>query len=167
MVLDDASAQQGTESLESHVIRRWEAVARSRRVAHLQSRAYKRAVTLHMWLFMTIGTWLFTKLRGELVGSDAQGNRYYQDKRLIPGRRRKRWVMYNGVPEATRVPPDWYGWLHHTTDKVPPPGGLPRQVWEKPHVPNTTGTDQAFRPPGHTLGVGEKPKPSYEAWRPS
>ena len=116
---------------------------------------------------MILGTWLFTKLRGELVGSDAQGNRYYQDKRLIAGRRRKRWVMYNGVPEATRVPPDWYSWLHHTTDKVPPPGGLPRQAWEKPHVPNTTGTDQAFRPPGHTLGVGEKPKPPYEAWRPS
>ena len=115
---------------------------------------------------MILGTWLFTKLRGELVGTDAQGNRYYQHKRAIPGRRRKRWVMYNGEPEATRVPPDWYSWLHHTTDKVPPPEGMPRQAWEKPHVPNTTGTAQAFRPPGHTLGVGEKPKPPYEAWRP-
>jgi hypothetical protein len=30
---------------------------------------------------MTFGTWLFTKMRGELVGTDEQGNRYFQDKR--------------------------------------------------------------------------------------
>ena len=54
---------------------------------------------------MTFGTWLFTKMRGELVGSDDQGNRYYQDRRVIPGRRRKRWVIYNGEAEASRVPP--------------------------------------------------------------
>ena len=55
---------------------------------------------------MTLGTWLFTKLRGESVGADDQGNRYYQDKRATPGRRRKRWVIYQGEPEASRVPPD-------------------------------------------------------------
>ena len=69
---------------------------------------------------MTIGTWLFTKMRGELVGTDAEGNRYFQDKRIIPGRRRKRWVMYNGVAEASRVPAEWHGWLHYTTNAVPP-----------------------------------------------
>ena len=58
---------------------------------------------------MTFGTWLFTKMRGELVGTDDQGNRYYQDRRVIPGRRRKRWVIYNGEAEASRVPPDWHG----------------------------------------------------------
>ena len=69
---------------------------------------------------MTLGTWLFTKMRGERVGTDAEGNLYYQDKRAIAGRRRKRWVMYNGVVEASRVPPEWHGWLHYTTDVVPP-----------------------------------------------
>ncbi len=53
---------------------------------------------------MIIGTWLFTKMRGELVGTDAEGNRYFQDKRIVAGMRRKRWVMYNGVAEASRVP---------------------------------------------------------------
>ena len=72
---------------------------------------------------MTLGTWLFTKMRGERVGTDAEGNHYYQDKRVIAGRRRKRWVMYNGVVEASRVPPEWNGWLHYTTDVVPPAGG--------------------------------------------
>ena len=101
---------------------------------------------------MTLGTWLFTKMRGEPVGTDAEGNHYYQDKRVIAGRRRRRWVMYNGVVEASRVPPEWDGWLHYTTDVVPPP--------------TLTGTDHAYRPPGHTLVIGDKPKPPYEAWRP-
>lgn len=117
---------------------------------------------------MTFGTWLFTKMRGELVGTDAEGNRYYQDKKTIAGLRRKRWVIYNGEAEASRVPPDWHGWLHHTTDTLPPAGGLPRQKWQKDHQRNFSGTDQAYRPPGSTLSsAADKPKPHYEAWRPS
>ena len=117
--------------------------------------------------FMTFGTWLFTKLRGELVGTDGEGNRYYQDKRPVEGRRRRRWVIYERQPEASRVPPDWHGWLHYTTDAPPPPGGLARNAWQKDHVPNFSGTDLAYRPPGHTLSTtGDKPKPAYEAWRP-
>jgi len=116
---------------------------------------------------MTFGTWLFTKMRGELVGSDAQGNRYFQDKRPVEGQRRKRWVMYNGDVEASRVPPDWHGWLHHTTDTPPPAGGLPRKSWQKDHLRNLSGTDLAYRPPGSTLVTSsDKPKPPYEAWRP-
>ena len=74
---------------------------------------------------MIIGTWLFTKMRGELVGTDAEGNRYFQDKRIVPGTRRKRWVMYNGVAEASRIPPEWHGWLHYMLAEPPPAGGLP------------------------------------------
>ena len=117
---------------------------------------------------MILGTWLFTKMRGELVGTDAEGNRYFQDKRIIAGRRRKRWVMYNGEAEASRVPPDWHGWLHHTNDTIPPKGGQPRKDWQKDHVRNLSGTDLAYRPPGSTLvNSVDKPKPAYEAWRPS
>ena len=115
---------------------------------------------------MTFGTWLFTKMRGESVGTDTEGNRYYQDKRIVAGRRRKRWVIYNGEAEASRVPPDWHGWLHHTTNAPPPQGGLPRRKWQKDHLRNVSGTDLAYRPAGHTLSNGEKPKAAYEAWRP-
>jgi NADH:ubiquinone oxidoreductase subunit len=117
---------------------------------------------------MTFGTWLFTKMRGDLVGTDADGNRYFQDKRVIAGRRRKRWVMYNGDVEASRVPPDWYGWLHHTTETPPPAGGLPRRPWQKEHLPNLSGTEYAYHPPGSSLieSRDSKPKPPYEAWRP-
>src|ERR1700694_320489 len=100
---------------------------------------------------MPLGTWLFTKMRGAFVGSDAEGNRYFQDRRVVAGRRRKRWVIYNGEAEASRVPPDWHGWLHNTTNTPPPAGGMPRQKWQKDHERNLTGTGQAYRPPGHTL----------------
>ncbi len=116
---------------------------------------------------MTFGTWLFTKMRGELVGTDEQGNRYFQDKRITPGPRRKRWVIYNGEAEASRVPPDWHGWLHYTTDTPPPAGGLPRKPWQRDHLPNLTGTPNAYHPPGSAVATSErKPKPHYEAWRP-
>src|SRR3546814_14226864 len=67
----------------------------------------------------TIGTLLFTWLRGELVGRDGQGNRYYRAKgggrtHRDSLRREQRRVIYEGEVEASRVPPEWHGWLHHT-----------------------------------------------------
>jgi NADH:ubiquinone oxidoreductase subunit len=118
---------------------------------------------------MTIGTRLFTWLRGELVGSDDQGNRYFQEKKPVAGRKTRRWVMYNGVAEASRVPPDWHGWLHYTVDVPPPAGGLPKKPWQKPHQANLTGTLAAYRPPGDILNVGQRDKATgdYEPWQPS
>jgi len=118
---------------------------------------------------MTLGTRLFTWLRGELVGTDAEGNRYYRDRKAQPGARARRWVLYNGVAEASRVPPEWHGWLHHRTDQPPPPEGRPKRPWQKPHVPNLTGTAAAYRPPGHMLKGGKRPPATgdYEPWRPA
>ncbi len=76
----------------------------------------------------TLGTRLLTWLRGELVGTDTYGNRYYRLKgdkprRLGGGRfsRERRWVIYNGEPEGSKVPPEWHAWLHHTVNEVPQP----------------------------------------------
>ena len=116
---------------------------------------------------MSIGTRVHTWLFGEFVGTDEFGNRYYRDKRTKGQKRERRWVLYNGEVEASRVPPDWHGWLHHTTDTPPPQGGFPRKSWQKDHVRNLSGTALAYRPPGSTLSSGgDKPKPPYEAWRP-
>ena len=109
---------------------------------------------------MILGTWLFTKMRGELVGTDAEGNRYFQDKRLVPGMRRKRWVMYNGVAEASRVPPEWHGWLHGSFDGVPESNLPPPRIWEAEYSPNATGTAKAHRPHRDLQDT------AYEAWSP-
>jgi NADH:ubiquinone oxidoreductase subunit len=116
----------------------------------------------------TIGTRLFTWLKGELVGTDAYGNRYYRERGVPEGRWRRRWVLYKGVPEASKVPPDWHAWLHRTIEAPPSEKPLPGQRWEKPHVPNLTGTRAAYLPQGHVLRTGQHAPATgdYEAWQP-
>ncbi|HEU0223041.1 MAG TPA: NADH:ubiquinone oxidoreductase subunit NDUFA12 [Paracoccaceae bacterium] len=113
------------------------------------------------WNGETFGTWLFTRRRGQPVGEDTEGNRFYQTP---DGRRR--WVVYNGVAEASRVSPDWHGWLHHTYDKPPTEAPLHRKSWEKPHLPNLTGTEEAYHPPGSILVEKPARRADYEAWVP-
>lgn len=115
------------------------------------------------WNDYTLGTKLFTACKGELVGSDEQGNRYYRERKGA-----RRWVVYNGEVEASRIPPDWHAWLHHTVDAPPTERPLPRKVWEKDHLPNLTGTPGAYLPPGSLAERGQRSRASgdYEAWRP-
>ncbi len=117
---------------------------------------------------MTLGTRLFTLMRGELVGTDSAGNKYYKDRRRPAGRRERRWVIYNGAAEASTVTADWHGWLHHWTDVTGDERGSSKPAWQKDHVPNLTGTEAAYRPPGHVLKEGRRDKATgdYEAWRP-
>jgi len=110
------------------------------------------------WSGQTFGTQLWTWRFGELVGQDEQGNRYYRTK----GRKidptlgfERRWVVYNGYAEATRVPPSWHGWLHHTVDTLPTDENYKAREWQKPHLPNMTGTPDAYRPSGSTLSTGQ------------
>jgi NADH:ubiquinone oxidoreductase subunit len=117
---------------------------------------------------MTIWTRLFTWLHGDLVGTDQFGNRYYLDKRTRGQKRERRWVVYNGEAEASKVPPEWHAWLHRTT-VAPPTGQSPRRPWQKEHQPNLTGTGLAYRPQGHQLRGGHRAKATgdYEPWTPS
>ncbi len=108
--------------------------------------------------------------RAKKIGVDPSGNKYYQTKPRSGYKHNRRWVIYKGTPEATKVPPEWHGWLHHQTDIIPDTNEASfRRVWQKPHKPNLTGTDQAYRPPGHILSGGKREKATgdYEAWVPS
>jgi NADH:ubiquinone oxidoreductase subunit len=116
---------------------------------------------------MNIVTWLFTKLHGRQVGTDAAGNIYYTEHRLRPGTlRARRWVVYAGAPEASDVPPEWHAWLHYTTDAPLPVDS--RRPWQKPHLPNLTGTPLSYRPPGSDYEGGRRERATgdYEAWTP-
>ncbi|KAF0221484.1 MAG: hypothetical protein FD176_3193 [Rhodospirillaceae bacterium] len=112
------------------------------------------------------GTLLFTWLKGKLVGTDTAGNRYYIERGKPAGRRPRRWVIYNGVTEASAVPAEWHAWLHHTVDA--PLTDSARREWQKPHQLNTTGTRDAYLPPGHDLRGGQRERAAgdYEAWQP-
>jgi NADH:ubiquinone oxidoreductase subunit len=122
---------------------------------------------------INLGTRLYTWLRGVEVGRDQCGNRYYRARKggrvhRDSLRHESRWVIYEGDVEASRVPPEWHAWLHHTTDEIPDEATLRKYDWQRDHQPNLTGTDGAYRPPGSILkgGVRAKGTGDYEPWRP-
>ncbi|GHE03509.1 NADH:ubiquinone oxidoreductase subunit NDUFA12 [Allgaiera indica] len=119
----------------------------------------KRLVT--WWNSQTMGTQLFTWRKGQKVGEDGEGNVFYQ---TADGKRR--WVIYNGEAEASRIPPEWHGWLHHTWDQPPTETPVLRKPWEKPHQENLTGTPLAYVPPGSLRRPQPAQRSDYEAWRP-
>lgn len=113
------------------------------------------------WNSETWNTQFWTWRHGNKVGEDEQGNVFYQTK---DGKRR--WVIYNGEAEASRVSPEWHGWLHHTWDEPPTKAPLPHRSWEKPHLPNLTGTAQAYHPEGSLYRAEPAKRNDYDAWQP-
>jgi NADH:ubiquinone oxidoreductase subunit len=118
------------------------------------------------WNGQTLGTRFDTWRKGAFVGSDETGNRYYREKKKPAGRRERRWVIYNGLAEPSRIPPGWHAWMHYRSDE--PPGPYVPREWEKPHEPNLTGTALAYRPPGSVLNPRPRTPggPDYEPWKP-
>jgi len=72
-----------------------------------------------------------------------------------------------GLRDASKVSPDWHGWLHHTFDEPPTTAPLKRRPWEKdyqqPHRHRL-----AWRPKGSIARGGERQKASgdYQPWTP-
>ena len=119
----------------------------------------KRAVT--WWNGQTLNTQLWTWRNGVKVGEDSQGNVFYETKD-----KSRRWVIYNGEAEASRVDPDWHGWLHHTWQQPPTDKPLSHKEWQKPHQENLTGTALAYAPKGSIRRSEPEPRSDYEAWTP-
>jgi len=116
-----------------------------------------------------LGTILFTWVRGELVGTDEFSNRYYRARSQKRRGRERRWVLYKGLKEASKVPPEWHAWLHHTAPQPLTESAAQARPWQKGHMANPTGTAAAYMPPGHDLRGGRH-SPStgdYEPWTPA
>lgn len=117
-------------------------------------------------------TWsnrIYTSFRGRHVGSDAEGNRYYVQTRGVgPLGVPRRWVIYKNGAEASKISPDWHGWMHYTTDTPPTQEEYRPRPWQKAHVENMTGTAQAYHPPGSIVGASKRSRASgdYKAWQP-
>ena len=120
------------------------------------------------WDGATIGTMLHTARKGEHVGTDAQGNKYYRQKGK-DGQRERRWVIYSGPNDASNVPAEWHGWLHGADTTEIPESYLPApKIWEADYTPNATGTAAAYRPAGALERGGKRAAATgdYEAWSP-
>lgn len=94
---------------------------------------------------------LKTKFIGKEVGSDALGNRFYHHKKNS----KKRWVIYKGLNDATKISPQWHGWIHGFLD-------TPVDIEANFYKPNLTGTLQAHNPDITTF----LPKKKIHSWTP-
>lgn len=116
------------------------------------------------WNGASWGTAIFSHRNGREAGRDSAGNVYFLHRK-DPSRR---WVIYNGDNDASRVPPDWQLWLRGTIDDVPSKTLPEARRFQRPPTANLTGTLAAFRPDG-ALGSG-KVRPAstgdYEPWIP-
>ena len=131
------------------------------------------------WDGATFGTMLHSAMSGEKVGTDAQGNAYFRAKKRAANGgpfdgRERRWVIYNGANDASRVPAEWHNWLHGRFADLPDGGGVPEsnlpppRIWEVDYTPNATGTVAAYRPQGALERGGQRASATgdYDAWSP-
>ena len=107
------------------------------------------------WNQDTIGTRLYTIFFGKFVGKDEFGNRYYQSKKG------KRWVIYYEEIDASKIPVEWYSWIHFTSNKIEKNHNFAKYNWQKPHKPNLTGTDAAYYPNKNKNATEKK----YRSWK--
>ena len=108
------------------------------------------------WNQDTFGTRLKTIFYGKLVGTDELGNKYYQSKKG------KRWVIYANEIDASKIPVEWYSWIHFMPNKIENIHKLEKHNWQKPHQANLTGTDSAYYPNKNNKNATEK---KYKSWK--
>ena len=108
------------------------------------------------WNRQTLGTRIFTTFFGKFVGKDEYGNKYYESKK---GRR---WVIYSGEVEASKIPNEWYSWIHFMKNKIENTHELKKYDWQKPHQSNQTGTKAAYYPNKNKDNAINK---KYKTWK--
>ena len=116
-----------------------------------------------------ISLYLYTIFRGNLVGKDQDGNKYYTSDISHGIKKEKRWVLYKNEDDPTSIEPMWHSWLQHVVKNVPNLKTKKNFYWQKKISPNQTGTEKAYFPPGHTLNRERKIKKikNYESWMPN
>ena len=107
------------------------------------------------WNQDTFGTRLNTIIFGKYVGKDSFGNKYYENKKG------KRWVIYSDEIDASKIPVEWYSWIHHTPNSLQNNQEPKKYSWQKSHVPNLTGTKKAYYPNKNSNETRKK----YKSWK--
>ena len=104
-----------------------------------------------------MGTFIYTLFKGKLVGIDEFGNKYYSSSSG------KRWVIYNGITESSKIPAEWHLWIHFLNNKRPSKN-MNKFTWQKKHKENLTGTKDAHKPEGSLSSESKKDNKKYETW---
>ncbi len=111
------------------------------------------------WNRQTLGTFLVTLFFGRLIGKDQFGNKYYESKNG------KRWVVYSDTVEASKIPPEWFHWIHHTTKEIPKEN-KDKFRWQIQHFENLTGTKKSHKPKGSLVSEEIVDHKKYDSWKP-
>jgi NADH:ubiquinone oxidoreductase subunit len=105
---------------------------------------------------------ILIKLTSKEIGIDEFGNKYFEAKKTKNGQK-KRFVIYNGTAEPSKIPSEWHGWMHYN-------GNIPKITqkhhWQKIHLPNLTGTKFAHKPKAKQKQQ-DKTSSNYQAWQPN
>lgn len=103
------------------------------------------------------GLLLYTKLFGQHIGADGFNNAYYKTKNSA---KEKRWVIYNGIYDSSKIPAEWHSWLHFTQTSAPKKN---EKNWE----PNTTGTKFAQKQITSIEKIPQTALNCYSSWFPN
>ena len=103
----------------------------------------------------TFGTNLQTIFSGKLKWKDSFGNKYDESKSG------KRWIIYKDEVNASKIPVEWYSWIHFTKNKIEDNHELEKYSWQKRHQPNLTGTKSSYHPNKDDKKVIKK----YKRWK--
>ena len=63
--------------------------------------------------------------------------------------------------DASKIPVEWYSWMHFTPNKIEKNHDLKKFEWQKPHQPNLTGTEKAYYPNKNKNAIKKK----YKSWK--
>ncbi|CAN6311729.1 unnamed protein product, partial [Urochloa humidicola] len=105
-----------------------------------------------------------------LVGVDKFGNKYYE-KLHDTQYGRHRWVEYaeKSRYNASQVPPEWHGWLHHITDNTGDQllaQKTARYLVEHKQNYSGEGEELIYHSKGHALNPGQRDWTRYQPWEP-
>ena len=116
------------------------------------------------WNGNTVGTKLYTYLKGKKVGEDYFGNYFYESRD-----KRNRWCIYSYQSDASKISPEWNSWLRFITNSCPTDEAMTYE-WQKSFSGNLTGLDGAYKP--EILRANRKNEDldryqsDYKAWKP-
>lgn len=99
---------------------------------------------------------IYAKLFGQYVGSDIYNNQYYVITRTG---QQKRWVIYNGIYDPSKIPVEWHRWLHFNQALIPINYS---QKW----IPNVTGTHFIQNSITSIENIPQSALRCYENWSP-
>ena len=94
---------------------------------------------------------IYLKFFGTKVGEDEYGNQYFELKREDYLGRKKRYCLYNGTPEASKISPEWHGFMHYQIPVSEVLKTFKQFKWQKPYVQDLTLSDYKFLPKNHPL----------------